>query len=193
MNPRQPDLFYGDKQPPRTVPPSRAYRRPEKTKPKGYAWESMGAWVRHMHRLFAMETPSSDHYSRTRATARELTVERIRLCRHDDDLARCEDMLVRAFDGWLYGLDRAFTRAERGTLLVEVRNRRTLLAMGRTTARPKGARFDPTKLPDEALDRLIQHHRDIAVVDQLRAERTRRAEAASATTSGTLTSASLIT
>ncbi len=119
MSVRQPDLFYGDRQPPRTVKPARAYRREERGKAKAFAWESMGAWVRHMHRLFAIESPSSDHYARTRETARGLTIERIRECRHDDDLARCEAMLVEARSGWLYGLDRAFTRAERGALLVE--------------------------------------------------------------------------
>ena len=74
MTYRQPDLFFGDKMPPRTLRPERAYRRPEATKARPYAWESMGAWVRLMHRLFAIETPSSDHYARTRATARTLTV-----------------------------------------------------------------------------------------------------------------------
>ena len=89
----QPDLFYGDRHPPRTLKPAHTYRREERGKAKAFAWESMGAWVRHMHRLFAIESPSSDHYARTRETARCLTVDRIRECRHDDDLARCETML----------------------------------------------------------------------------------------------------
>lgn len=134
----------------------------------------MGAWVRLMHRLFALEEPSSDHYRRSRETARELTVARVRECRHDDDLARVEQMLVEARSGWLYGLDRAFTRAERGELLVEVRNRRHLLAMGRTRPRPKNARRDPALLPDGALNRLIQSHPDMTLVKVLQAERHRR-------------------
>ena len=174
MSFRQPDLFYGDCQPARTLLPERAYRREERTRAKAFAWESMGAWVRHMHRLFAIESPSSDHYARTRETARCLTVERIKECRHDDDLARCETMLVEARSGWLYGLDRAFSRAERGTLLVEVRNRRHLLSLGRTAAKPKGPRFYMTLLPDAALLRLTQTHDDPDVVAGLRAERTRR-------------------
>ena len=130
MSWREPDLFYGDKEPPRSLPPMKAYRAAPRSTPKPFAWESMGTWVRHMHRLFALEGPNSDHYRRTRETARALTVERIRECRHDDDLERCEAMLVEAAAGWLYGLDRAFSRAERGTLLVEVRNRRKLIALG---------------------------------------------------------------
>lgn len=92
----------------------------------------------------------------------------------DDDLACCEAMLVEARSGWLYGLDRAFTRAERGALLVEVRNRRHLLAIGRVAPREKGARLDLALLSSDALERLIQSHRDLGLVQQLRAERQRR-------------------
>jgi len=174
MSFRQPDLFYGERQPPRTMRPKRAYRSEERKRAKAFAWESMGAWVRHMHRLFAVESPNSDHYARTRETARCLTTARIRECRHEDDLARCETMLVDARSGWLYGLDRAFSRAERGTLLVEVRNRRHLLAIGRTDAKPKGPRFDLKLLPDAALLRLIQTHGDAGLVERMRQERSRR-------------------
>ena len=175
MSWRQPDLFCGEKQPAKTHRPDRAYRAAARSAPKPFAWESMGAWVRLMHRLFAIEEPSSDHYRRSRETARELTVDRVRECRHDDDLARVEQMLVEARSGWLYGLDRAFTRAERGELLVEVRNRRHLLAMGRMRPKPKNARLDPALLPDEALNRLIQRHPSSDLVERLRAERERRA------------------
>jgi hypothetical protein len=174
MNIRQLDLFFREKQPLRSAPPIRSYRKTEKRAPKAFAWESMGAWVRQMNRLFAIEAPSSDHYARVRATARTLTVERIRECRHDDDLARCEAMLVQAKQGWLYGLDRAFTKAERGELLVEVRNRRQLIKLGRSSPKGKGPRLDPSLLPPDALNRLIQSHPDIEVVECLRAERDRR-------------------
>lgn len=174
MTIRQPDLFHGDKQPPRTPPPIRAYRKAEKSQLAPFAWESMATWVRCMHRLFAIESPSCDHYARVRQSARELTVDRIRECRHADDLARCEAMLAEANSGWLYGLDRAFTRAERGQLLVEVRNRIVLLSLGRCEPKPKGPRLDPARLPDQALLRLIQNHPDPRVVEQLRSERHRR-------------------
>lgn len=147
MSWRQPDLFCGEKQPAKTLRPDRAYHRPARTASKAFAWESMGAWVRLMHRLFAIEEPSSDHYRRSRETARELTVGRVRECRHDDDLERVEQMLIEARSGWLYGLDRAFTRAERGELLVEVRNRRCMLALGRTVPKAKGPRFEVSGCP----------------------------------------------
>jgi hypothetical protein len=171
---RQPDLFFGDKVPPRTVRPQRAYLAWDRTTSKSMPWASMASWVRNMNRLFAVATPSSDHYRRVRETARTLTPDRIAECRHDDDLGRCEAMLLHAHDGWLYGLDRAFTKAERGELLVEVRNRRHHLSLGRDGPKIKGPRLDPTRMPLDAIERLIQTHRDIAFVDQLRHERLRR-------------------
>lgn len=86
-------------------------------------------------------------------------------------------MLVHADSGWLYGLDRAFTRAERGERLVEVRNRIVLLGLGRMEPKPKGPRLDPMRLPDAVLLRLIQTHADPRLVEQLRAERQRRLDA----------------
>lgn len=56
----------------------KAYRPVARKAAKPFAWNSMGAWVRLMHRLFALEAPSSEHYRRARETARALTVERIR-------------------------------------------------------------------------------------------------------------------
>ena len=176
MSARQPDLFYGDKRPPRHHA-DHQYRRPEKASARPYAWVSMASWVRHIGHLLAIETASSDHYRRVRESARELTAERVRECRHDDDLARVEGLLAEArhgFPGWLYGLERAFAKGELGVLLMEVRNRRQLLALGRDRARERGPRLDPARLPLEALERLIQHHHDMNLVEQLRAERARR-------------------
>ncbi|WP_336966384.1 hypothetical protein [Sphingobium aquiterrae] len=179
MSARQPDLFYGDKRPPRHHA-DHQYRRPEKASAKPYAWVSMASWVRQVGHLLAIEMASGDHYHRVRESARALTAERIRECRHDDDLERAEGLLAAArhsFSGYLYGLERAFTKAELGVLLMEVRNRRRLLALGRDRARERGPRLDPACLPIEALERLIQTHRDLKLVERLRAERARRLDA----------------
>lgn len=176
MSARQPDLFYGDKRPPRHHA-DHQYRRAEKATAKPYAWISMASWVRNIGHLLAIEKPSGEHYQRLRQTARELTPDRIRECRHDDDLDRAEGLLAEArhgFPGWLYGLERAFTKGEIGVLLMEVRNRRRLLALGRDRCRERGPRLDPASLPLEAIERLIQTHRDMRLVERLRAERTRR-------------------
>lgn len=182
MSARQPDLFYGDKRPPRQYA-DHQYRRPVKPSAKPYAWVSMASWVRQIGHLLAIETASGDHYHRLRESARELTADRIRECRHDDDLERAEAMLDEArhgYSGCLYGLDRALPKGELGVLLMEVRNRRRLLALGRDRARERGPRLDPASLPMEAIERLIQHHRDMALVDRLRAERARRLDASRA-------------
>lgn len=182
MSARQPDLFYGDKRPPRHYA-DHQYRRPEKASAKPYAWVSMASWVRHIGHLLAIETASGDHYHRVRERARELTADRVRECRHDDDLERAESLLAASrhgFSGCLYGLDRAFTKGELGILLMEVRNRRRLLALGRDRARERGPRLDPAYLPMEAIERLIQRHRDLELVERLRAERARRLDASNA-------------
>lgn len=178
----QPDLFYGDKTPPKHYA-ERHFRPEPKACAKPYAWVGMASWVRHVGHLLAIETASGDHYHRVRETARELTADRIRECRHDDDLERAEAMLAearRGFSGALYGLERALPKGELGTLLMEVRNRRRLLALGRDHARERGPRLDPAHLPMKAIERLIQHHRDMTLVEQLRAERARRLDASRA-------------
>ncbi len=180
MSARQPDLFYGDKRPHRHYA-DHQYRSPERLRPRPYTWVSMASWVRHIGHLLAIETASGDHYQRVRETARELTADRIRECRHDDDLERAERMLDEARhchgSDWLYGLERAFAKGELGVLLMEVRNRRRLLALGRERPRERGPRLDPARLPLEAIERLIQHHSDMALVERLRAERARRLDA----------------
>ncbi|MGR3436575.1 MAG: hypothetical protein ACU0CO_17085 [Shimia sp.] len=68
-----------------------------------------------------------------------------------------------------------FTRAELGLLRMEVGNQLARVRSGRAAApRPKGPRLDPSRLPDAALDRLIQTHRDLGLVERLRAEKARR-------------------
>jgi hypothetical protein len=125
-------------------------------------------------------------YRRFEATARQLTAERIRTCRDAPAIARLVQRLsaARYPTGSLHDLDRVWSRAELGDLLVEATNRRTLLAMGRDTPRPKGPALDPRRLPDDRLDHLIQSHRDLAVVDALRRERERRSADATLLPSG---------
>jgi hypothetical protein len=77
--------------------------------------------------------------------------------------------------GDLHGLERVWSRAELGVLITEAVNRGRQLALGRTEPRVKGPALDSARIPDDRLDYLFQHHRDLAVVDALRAERERRA------------------
>lgn len=156
-------------------------RRAPRPAPKPDMFEGMGSWVRQIGRLLAIEHPASAHFERFDKTARLLTAERIRVCRHGEDLARVAAMLDEASDArrrsYLHGLDRVWSKAELGALRVEVKNRLHQLAIGRVEPKPKGPRLDPTRIPTDRLDALIQRHPDMRLVELLRRERSnRRAE-----------------
>lgn len=148
-------------------------------------WRGLPAWHGELDRQSAIMRPRRSLYHRFEATARQLSAERIRACRDATAIACLVDRLsaARYPSENLHDLDRVWSRAELGDLLVEATNRRTLLAMGRDQPRPKGPPLDPERLPDDRLDHLIQSHRDLAVVEALRAERERRIARASLLTS----------
>jgi hypothetical protein len=142
-------------------------------------WRGLSVWHFELDRQSAIMRPSRPLYRRFEITVRQLTAERIRACRDVPAITRLVDRLsaARYPSGCLHDLDRVWSRAELGALLVEATNRRTLLAMGRDQPRAKGPALDPRRLPDNRLDHLIQTHRDIFVVEALRAERERRVRA----------------
>lgn len=139
-------------------------------------WSGLAAWHHELDRQSAIMRPRTPLYRRFEATAHQLTAERIRVSRDVGAIARLVTRLsaARYPTGDLHGLERVWSRADLGTLIVEATNRQTLLALGRDTPRTKGPALDPRRLPDDRLDLLIQTHRDIAVVDALRVERERR-------------------
>lgn len=140
----------------------------------------LAAWLAEIDRQAGLMRPSRRLYERFDRTARALTPGRIRLC---DDGVSVADLAFRLRAARhpgghdLHGLDRVWSRAELGVLITEAVNRQRQLAMGRVVARPKGPRLDPRRLPDVRLEHLIQHHRDLGVVEALRAERRRRDQA----------------
>lgn len=144
-------------------------------------WRGVAVWHAELDQQSAIMRPRRPLYHRFDQTARQLTTDRIRACRDAPAIARLVDRLsaARYPSGSLHDLDRVWTRAELGALLVEATNRRTLLAMGRDRPRAKGPVFDPRRLPDDRLDYLIQTHRDLSLVDALREERRRRAASTS--------------
>lgn len=137
----------------------------------------LAAWLAEIDRQAGLMRPSRRLYERFDRTARALTPGRIRLC---GDRVSVADLVVRLRAARhpgghdLHGLDRVWSRAELGVLITEAVNRQRQLAMGRVVARPKGPRLDPRRLPDARLEHLIQHHRDLELVEALRAERRRR-------------------
>jgi hypothetical protein len=140
-------------------------------------------WLIDLDRKRATMRASTPCYQRFEAHARMLTAAEIRDAGDQAALLEVERRLRQARHPTgheFHGLDRVWSRAELGVLIVEATNRgRQLLAeiMGRP-ARAPGPRFDPTLIPDERLDALIQRHTDLEVVEACRAERERRAQLA---------------
>lgn len=138
---------------------------------------TLAAWLVEIDRQGAVMRARSRLYERFDRTARTLTPGRIR---REDDPVAIADLVGRlraARYPWghdLHELDRVWSRAELGVLITEAVNRQRQLAIGRVTPRPKGPSLDPRRLPDDRLEHLIQHHRDLQVVEALRAERRRR-------------------
>jgi hypothetical protein len=143
------------------------------------AYASLAEWLDLVYRIGSRIQCAQRHYSRCARLYRSLCAGDIRSSRDIAALEACEQLFRRARgpadipSG--YGLQRALPRASIGALLVETRNRIDALRSGRADRpRRKGPRFDPARIPNPALDRLIQQHRDLAIVERLRAERGRR-------------------
>jgi len=142
-------------------------------------WASIGEWCDRVIEEGGMLRPSSEHYGRLQDLYRSLTVKRVRRSTDHAGIERAARMFdlgrrnpVPAY----HGLASVLSRPEMGTMLVELRNRQRALVSGRAFApRVKGPRLEPARLTDEALERLIQMHPDLALVDRLRTEREVRA------------------
>lgn len=140
-------------------------------------FHDLAAWLAEIERQAHLMRPSRRLYERFDRTARAVTPGRIRMCDDGHSVAELVVQLRAArYPGGhdLHGLDRVWSRAELGVLITEAVNRQRQLAMGRLIAKPKGPRLDPRRLPVARLEHLIQHHRDLVVVEALRAERRRR-------------------
>jgi hypothetical protein len=143
------------------------------------AYASLAEWLDLVHRIGGRIRCARAHYDRCARLYRSLGTGDIRSSQDIAALEACERLFNRARGAGDipsgYGLQRAFTRAAIGALLVETRNRIAALRSGRADRpRRKGPRFDPARIPDAALERLIQRHPDLDTVERLRAERRRR-------------------
>lgn len=143
------------------------------------AWATISEWCAVVMDEGSRLHASTDNYLRLTRLYRSLTIDRIRASRDQVGLHRA----ARMFDlgrhnpvPGFYTLARVFTRAGMGTMLVELRNRRAAVISGHAMfPRAKGPRLDPARLTDAALDRLIQSHPDLTLVERLRNERELRA------------------
>jgi hypothetical protein len=144
------------------------------------SYSSVAGWLRLVYQVGSLPRCSTPYHQRCRLLYRSLRLADIHACRDLEALAGLEQLFDRARHyadlpaG--YSLRRVLARSELGALLVETRNRLEAVRSGRADRqRQPGPRLDPQRLPDAALERLIQHHPDLAVVELLRAERRRRA------------------
>jgi hypothetical protein len=153
------------------------------------AWQEGGAWgwraeLERQARVIGCKA-SNPLYDRFVATARQLTMWRIRSpvqaspAAIEHVLPLLEATRERP-DRRLFGIRAPWSDAELGALIVECRNRLTLAALGRDRARVRGPRMDPTRIPLDRLEHLIQRHADLELVERLRAERNVRISSRSA-------------
>jgi hypothetical protein len=140
----------------------------------------LGDWIAEAERQVATwRANRAPNQARLARLAALLTVERIREAQDPAAVAKLEAILRRhrrspstiGF-GELVRAAR-WGRPELGALIVEATNRGRHLAG--QVGREKGPRLDPARIPDDRLLALIQTHRDLSVVEALRAERARRA------------------
>lgn len=144
-------------------------------------WDDLHGYVAASLRVGGVLRCCQRHHARCTRVYRSLDVDRdVRPCRDAGGLEALHAFVAQASitgNRVPYGvpLSRVFARAELGMLRMEIDNRLRAIRSGRADdPRPKGPRLDPTRLPDDALIRLIQRHPDMAMVNRLRAERRRR-------------------
>ena len=144
-------------------------------------WDDLHGYVAACLRVGGILRCCRKHHARCARVYRSLDVARdVAACRDAGALDALHAFLAQgSITGnrtpWGVPLRSVFARAELGMLRMAVENRARAVRSGRADdPRPKGPRFDPPRLPDAALDRLIQTHPDRAIVDRLRAERRRR-------------------
>jgi hypothetical protein len=138
-------------------------------------WQGVGQWLAEIRRRERGLEARNTVYGRYTRKADQLTVERIMTEIDAEAIAQLEGVLRagRGPGGGWY-LIHIWSRAKFGELIVAAASRRQQLALGRIEPRQKGDALDPRKIPDGRLDRLIQTHRDLFVVEALRWERQRR-------------------
>lgn len=139
----------------------------------------LAEWIAEAERQVAAPRANrAPNQARLARLAALLTLERIRSAQDPAAVAKLEAILRRLRRNpstlGFAELARAarWGRPELGALIVEATNRGRHLAG--QVGREKGPRLDPARIPDDRLLALIQTHRDLAVVEALRAERARR-------------------
>ncbi|MBB3267694.1 hypothetical protein FHW79_005359 [Azospirillum sp. OGB3] len=142
------------------------------------SWSTVAEWAALVLAVCGQSRHRKTEHERRAKLVWSLRISDIRACTDAaalDAAARIFGRSLRDDGGLSDGPFRCMTRAEIGERLVECRNQAHRVRSGVAFLhRPAGPRFDPAVMPLPALERLIQTHPDIAVVELLRAERRRR-------------------
>jgi hypothetical protein len=139
------------------------------------SWYGLAGWLDEARRVGSVIRCSEAQDQRVKRVYRSLTLHDIHACREvcileEFELAMREGRYVdRAYRGFF----RHFTRPELGQFISEAQNQTRWVKAGCPT-RKAGPALAPERLPDSRLDHLIQSHRDLNIVEQLRAEKARR-------------------
>lgn len=140
------------------------------------SWRGLRGWLQTLYEVDARMRCSAPAQARADRLYRWLCPEHIQACRDIDALRHLAELLrgsrYRDYP-FRYGLGRALNRSTLGILIVKAENHIAWIERG-CPEREKGPALDPARLPDDRIDFLIQHHRDMAVVEALRAEKSRR-------------------
>ena len=141
-------------------------------------WSGLDGWLRSVHRInvgpMRFSTPN---YRRAAALMKSLTPAHVAACADPGVLASFETFMRDARYGSGLWLDptRSLSRARIGEFITAAEGRRRQILAGSDT-REKGPRLDPSRLPTDRLQGLIQSHKDMALVERLREELQRRQE-----------------
>lgn len=139
-------------------------------------WHGLAGWLDAVYSINGGYRPAAAFYDKARRLYQSLQIQDIWACPDPSIVSELRDLAGHARYGdapLRWGLGRAISRPELGTMMVEAENARRRLVSG-PRDREAGPRFDPTRIPDNRLDALIQTHKSLDVVEQLRRERSRR-------------------
>lgn len=142
-------------------------------------WRGVAGWIEAASQVSAAPYCSAPVYKRVELVYRSLSNAHIRASVDEAALATLVDMMARSKAGaqipGFHSFRKRLRREEIGEILMEARNRLGNLQSGRAfRSRTPGPKLDPARIPDDRLLYLIQHHKDLAVVEAMRAERARR-------------------
>ncbi len=134
----------------------------------------LAGWMQEAGSVGAIPRHSAPQYARCKRLYTSLQLRDVHACRDEATLEQFMGHLSRA-RSWpvRHALCSFVSAAWLGAMRRETYNQLRWVRGG-CVVRTKGPRLDPEQIPDDRLDVLIQSHRDMGLVEALRAEKRRR-------------------